>query len=85
MNLAMGRISDSLTVLYFALAAGIYLKPEYSIFNSRVATAALIFGVITASKLVYRLVLYPDYFTPLKHIYSPAVGQPSFLGFDKSA
>jgi hypothetical protein len=28
MNLAMGRISDSLTVLYFALAAGIYLKPE---------------------------------------------------------
>ncbi|KZN85110.1 Cytochrome P450 [Penicillium chrysogenum] len=85
MNLAMGRISDSLTVLYFALAAGIYLKPEYSIFNSRVATAALIFGVITASKLVYRLVLYPDYFTPLKHIYSPAGrscltgNSPSFL------
>ncbi|CAP80525.1 hypothetical protein E8E15_010856 [Penicillium rubens] len=81
----MGRISDSLTVLYFALAAGIYLKPEYSIFNSRVATAALIFGVITASKLVYRLVLYPDYFTPLKHIYSPAGrscltgNSPSFL------
>ncbi|KAJ5237472.1 hypothetical protein N7489_007563 [Penicillium chrysogenum] len=81
----MGRISESFTVLYFALAAGIYLKPEYSVFNSRVATAALIFGVITASKLVYRLVLYPDYFTPLKHIYSPAGrscltgNSPSFL------
>jgi hypothetical protein len=70
----MGRVSDSFTILYFALAAGIYLKPEYAIFNSRVATVAFLFGVITASKLVYRLVLYPDYFTPLKHIYSPAVG-----------
>lgn len=78
-NLAMGHISDSFTILCFALAAGVYLKPEYAIFNSRMATAALLFGVITASKLVYRLMLYPDYFTPLKHIYSPAVSQPAFL------
>ncbi|CAG8909604.1 unnamed protein product [Penicillium egyptiacum] len=81
----MGRISDSFTILYFALVAGIYLKPEYAVFNSRFATAALLFGITTASKLVYRLVLYPDYFTPLKHIYSPADrswltgNSPSFL------
>ncbi|CAG8168969.1 unnamed protein product [Penicillium nalgiovense] len=81
----MGHISDSFTILYFALTAGVYLKPEYAIFNSRMATAALLFGVITASKLVYRLMLYPDYFTPLKHIYSPAGrscltgNSPSFL------
>lgn len=75
----MGRITDSFTILYFGLAAGIYLKPEYAILNSRIATFAVLFGIITASKIVYQLVLYPDYFTPLKHIYSPPVGQPSFL------
>lgn len=70
----MGHISDSFTILYVGLAAGIYLKPEYAIFNSRIVTAAVLFGIITVSRIVYQLVLYPDYFTPLKHIYSPAVG-----------
>ncbi|KAJ5506486.1 Cytochrome P450 [Penicillium expansum] len=81
----MGHISDGFTILYFSLATGIYLKPEYAIFNSRILTGAVIFGVITISRIVYRLVLYPDYFTPLKHIYSPANrswlrgNSPSFL------
>ncbi|CAI7634964.1 unnamed protein product [Penicillium glandicola] len=67
----MGRISDSFTVLYFGLAAGIYFKPEYAISNSRILTVAVLFGIIIVSKIVYWVVLYPDYFTPLKHIYSP--------------
>ncbi|KAJ5452995.1 hypothetical protein N7445_001178 [Penicillium cf. griseofulvum] len=67
----MGRISDTFTILYLGLAAGIYLKPEYAIFNSRIVTAAVLFGVITMWKIIYQLVLYPDYFTPLKHIDSP--------------
>lgn len=71
---AMGHMSDSLTILYIGLAAGIYLKPEYAIFNSRIVTAAFLLGIISVSKIVYQLVLYPDYFTPLKHIYSPGVG-----------
>ncbi|KAJ5513336.1 hypothetical protein N7463_002888 [Penicillium fimorum] len=68
----MGRISDNFTIIYLGLAAGIYFKPEYSIFNSRVVTAVILFGVITVSRIIYQLVLYPDYFTPLKHIDSPA-------------
>lgn len=75
----MGYISDSFTILYVGLAAGIYLKPEYAIFNSSIVTGAVLFGIITVSRIVYRLVLYPDYFTPLKHIYSPAVGYSSLL------
>lgn len=69
----MGHISDSFTILYVGLAAGIYLKPEYAIFNSRIVTAAVLFGIITVLWIVYQLMLYPDYSTPLKHIYSPAV------------
>ncbi|CAI7565267.1 uncharacterized protein N7487_001528 [Penicillium crustosum] len=68
----MGYISDSFTMLYVGLAAVIYLKPEYAIFNSRIVTGAVLFGIVTVSRIVYQLVLYPDYFTPLKHIYSPA-------------
>ncbi|KAJ5129531.1 uncharacterized protein N7515_005570 [Penicillium bovifimosum] len=63
--------SESFTILYLGIAAGLYFKPEYTIYNSRIVTAAVLFGVITASKLVYRFVLYPDYLTPLKHIHSP--------------
>ncbi|KAL2702684.1 hypothetical protein AAEP93_006982 [Penicillium crustosum] len=59
-------------MLYVGLAAVIYLKPEYAIFNSRIVTGAVLFGIVTVSRIVYQLVLYPDYFTPLKHIYSPA-------------
>ena len=42
----MERISDSLPILYLGLAAGIYFKPEYAIFNSRVVTVAVIFGLL---------------------------------------
>jgi hypothetical protein len=70
----MGHI-NSFTILYLGAAAGIYFKPEYAIYNSKIATAAILFGIITVSRLVYRLVLYPDYFTPLKHIQSPEVNQ----------
>ncbi|KAJ5959470.1 uncharacterized protein N7479_006620 [Penicillium vulpinum] len=68
----MGRISDNFTVLTLALAIGIYFKPEYAIFNSRIATIVVLFGILTTSKIFYRLILYPDYFSPLKHIDTPA-------------
>ena len=78
----MGRINDTFTILYLGLAAGIYLKPEYAIFNSRILTAAVLFGIITMWKIIYQLVLYPDYFTPLKHIDSPMVGHQFFYAFE---
>ncbi|CAI7640353.1 unnamed protein product [Penicillium discolor] len=67
----MGYISDSFTILYVGLAAGIYLKPEYAIFNSSIVTGAVLFSFITVSRIAYQLVLYPGFFTPLKHIFSP--------------
>ncbi|KAJ5773152.1 hypothetical protein N7457_008048 [Penicillium paradoxum] len=81
----MGVISDSFNILYLGIAAGIYFKPEYAIYSSRILTFTIFLGIISVSKLIYRLVLYPDYFTPLKHIHSPpnrswlTGNSPSFL------
>lgn len=75
----MGGISDSFSILYLGAAAGVYFKPEHVICNSRVVTLVVLFGVITVSRLIYRLVLYPEYFTPLKHIHTGPVSAPSVL------
>jgi hypothetical protein len=36
-------------------------------------TGIALLTVITASKFIYQFILYPEYFTPLKHIHSPKV------------
>lgn len=75
----MGRISDNFSILYLGAAAGIYFKPEYAICNSRMLTFVVLVGIITVTRIFYWLVLYPDYFTPLKHIQSPAVSHSFIL------
>lgn len=73
----MGVVSDNLGILYLGVAAGVYFKPEYTIHNSRLLTLVVLFTIVTVSKVIYQLVLYPALFTPLKHIQTPAVSQPS--------
>ncbi|RHZ55811.1 cytochrome P450 monooxygenase sphH [Aspergillus thermomutatus] len=68
----MGLISDHLGVLYLGVAAGVYFMPEHAIYGSRIATVAVLFTVITISKLIYQLFLYPQFFTPLKHFPVPS-------------
>lgn len=77
----MGRIGENSGVLYLGVAAGVYLKPEYAICNSRIATMVILLIIVTVSKLIYQLFLYPALFTPAKHIQTPPVSQPgSFEG-----
>lgn len=70
----MGRINDGLPVLYLAIAAGLYYKPEYAILNSRIVTGIVLLAMVAACKILYQFSLYPEYFTPLKHIQTPQVG-----------
>lgn len=72
----MGRISGNFAVLYLGVAAAVYLKPEYAIYNSRIVSMVILSAFLTISKLLYQLVLYPALFTPLKHIQTPPVSQP---------
>ncbi|KAJ5292830.1 NAD(P)-binding protein [Penicillium atrosanguineum] len=67
----MGRISENFGVLYLGVAAGVYFKPEYAIYNSRIATMVILTMIITVSKLIYQLFLFPALFTPAKHIPTP--------------
>jgi hypothetical protein len=73
----MSGVNDGLNILYVGMAAGLYLRPEYAIFNSQIMTGIILFGIITVLKFIYRLGLYPEYFTPLKHIHSPPVSHIS--------
>ncbi|KAJ6095844.1 hypothetical protein N7486_006590 [Penicillium sp. IBT 16267x] len=68
----MGRLNDSFNILYPGVAAAVYFKPDYAIKNSRTITIALFFTIITVSKLIYQLLLYPRFFTPLKKIPTPS-------------
>lgn len=71
----MGRINDGLPVLYLAVATGLYYNPEYAILNSRIVTGFVLLAIVAAFKVLYQFSLYPEYFTPLKHIQTPPVGQ----------
>ncbi|GFF34800.1 hypothetical protein IFM58399_03997 [Aspergillus lentulus] len=67
----MGSIKDYFGVLCLGAAAGIYFKPEYAIYDSRIAAIAVLITGITISKLLYQLFIYPQFFTPLKHFPAP--------------
>jgi hypothetical protein len=77
----MGRISGNFGVLYLGVAAAVILKPEYTIYNSRIVSMVILSVFLTISKLIYQLFLYPALFTPLKHIQTPPVSQPRSLFF----
>ncbi|KAJ5776303.1 uncharacterized protein N7511_001314 [Penicillium nucicola] len=67
----MTTVNDGLNIALIGMATGLYLRPEYAIFGSQIATGAILLVIITALKLTYRLGFYPEYFSPLKHIHSP--------------
>lgn len=64
---------------YLSAVAWVYLKPEYALFNSVAATLAVSFAAITLCRLLYRLTLYPEYFTPIKHLPTPKVSWTSYM------
>lgn len=76
----MDLIKDNFRLLYVGVAAAVYFRPEYVIFNSKFLTILVYFTILSLSKLIYQLVLYPAYFTPIKYIQTPGVSsfQPSF-------
>ncbi|KAJ5090037.1 Cytochrome monooxygenase FUM15 [Penicillium argentinense] len=67
----MGLLNDGFRMLYVGVAAAIYFWPEYAIYDSKPLTIVILFSILTTSKLVYRLFLYPAFFTPLKYIQTP--------------
>lgn len=69
----MGLLMDNVGVLYLGAAAACYFKPEYAICSSRLLTMLVLFIVSVVFKVLYQLVLYPSFFTQLKHIQSPPV------------
>jgi hypothetical protein len=71
----MGPIKDYFGVLCLGAAAGVYFKPEYAIYDSRIAAIAVLITGLTISKLLYQLFIYPQFFTPLKHFPAPPVSQ----------
>lgn len=66
-NARWGILSVSAAVLLVSL------RPEYSLLNSYALTAVAVFAVITLFRVVYATVLYPEYFTPLRHLPTPPV------------
>ena len=58
------------------VAVVMYVKPELAVFASPVGTTAASFVLFTLFGLLYRFVLYPKFFTPLKHIPTPHVSHP---------
>ncbi|KAF7171586.1 hypothetical protein CNMCM5623_003955 [Aspergillus felis] len=67
----MGPINNCFGVLCLGVAAGVYFRPEYAIYGSRVAAIAVLITGTTISKLLYQLFIYPQFFTPLKHFPAP--------------
>ncbi|KAJ5595022.1 uncharacterized protein N7459_001230 [Penicillium hispanicum] len=67
----MGFVSDNFGLLYLGAAAVVYFKPEYTICDSRSLTILLLFTTLTFVKIVHRMILYPRFFTPIKHIQTP--------------
>ncbi|GFF39732.1 cytochrome P450 4A2 [Aspergillus udagawae] len=57
--------------IYLAIAASVYMRPQYTIFNSPTATFAVLSLAVTCFRIIYALVLYPRFFTPIKQIPTP--------------
>ncbi|KAJ9210545.1 hypothetical protein DTO166G4_7857 [Paecilomyces variotii] len=68
----MGLSNPIWAILSFSL--GILLvqhKPEYSVRESYFLTALSIFFTTLVGRIVYTTILYPEFFTPLRHIQTP--------------
>jgi hypothetical protein len=58
---------------YLAIAASLYLRPQYTILDSPTATFVVLSLVVTSFRIIYALFLYPRFLTPIKHIPTPPV------------
>lgn len=67
----MGLIAENFRLIYVGVAAAIYFRPEYVIFNSRFITVIVSFTILAVSRIIWQIALYPAYFTPVKHIQTP--------------
>ena len=57
--------------------AGVYslyqYAPDYLLFRSVIATVVALFAAQVVALLTYKIVIYPNYFSPLRHLPSPPV------------
>jgi hypothetical protein len=53
------------------------LAPEYSIKRSYLWTTSGFIALSVLWQFIYRCILYPEYFSPLRHIPAPKVINPS--------
>jgi hypothetical protein len=60
-------ISVSIAVILVRLA------PEYSVKQSYFWTTAVLVAISVLCQFTYRCILYPEYFSPLRHIPTPKV------------
>ena len=71
-NISNALIMKNLAILFLGLAV-VFTKAQYNLLGSNSCTAAILCAVLVLSKVIYRLALYPQFFTPLKHIQTPSV------------
>ncbi|KAF7172694.1 hypothetical protein CNMCM6106_006849 [Aspergillus hiratsukae] len=57
--------------VYLAIAASVYLRPQYTILDSPTATFVVLSLAVTSCRIIYALFLYPRFLTPIKHIPTP--------------
>ncbi|KMK57792.1 cytochrome P450 monooxygenase, putative [Aspergillus fumigatus Z5] len=58
--------------VYLAIAASVYMRPQYAILDSLTATFVVLSLAVTSFRIIYAFVLYPNFFTPIKHIPTPS-------------
>lgn len=76
----MGLSNPIWAILSFSL--GILLvqhKPEYSVRESYFLTALSIFFTTLVGRIVYTTILYPEFFTPLRHIQTPKASIHTYI------
>lgn len=59
--------------VYLVIAASVYLRPQYTILDSPTVTFVVLSLAVTSFRIIYALVLYPRFLTPIKHIPTPPV------------
>jgi hypothetical protein len=59
------------SAVYLAIAASVYMRPQHTILDSPTATFVVLSLAITLFRIIYALVLYPKFLTPIKHIPTP--------------
>lgn len=75
-QILLGSIVGTLGLVQFA--------PNYSILNSYLGTFSVLFVILFIAGILWRVILWPKLFSPIRHLPSPPVGVviPHSLGPD---